>query len=66
MSNSNKTLQIKLTQDQVRQIITNALFTNEELKNAFLDKKVSIKDEWHVFKWQDPESFVTVTLTEIE
>ena len=61
-----KSIQVKLTDSSLKQLVADAIFKNESIREAFDGKKVSISADWHVYKWDDPDHFVTFTITEIE
>jgi len=68
MSNSDnkKSIQVKLTDLALKQIVAEAVLRDESVREVFKDTNVSISANWHIFKWDDPDHLVTFTLTESE
>ncbi len=65
-SSNKKSIQVKLTDVALKKLVAEAVLRNESVREVFKDSEVSISANWHIYKWDDPDHFVTFTLTEIE
>ena len=59
-----KIAEIKFTESELKKIAVNEILKNDDAKAALDGKKIRVVVDWHVFKWDDPDSIATFTMFE--
>lgn len=61
-SSDKKIAQIRFSEDQLKKIAVDELLKDPNAYKQLEGKKIRVSANWHVFKWDDPDAFLTVTV----
>ena len=64
--NDKRLVEVKFSEDQLKRLAVNELLRDASVADKLEGKKISVTAEWSVFKWDDPEVFVTFTICEAD
>lgn len=65
LQKNKKILEIRISEDQFKQLVLNELSKSPEAVESLEGKKISMGITWHPFKWDRPDAIAVVDISEV-